>query len=234
MNSGIMPYLMRSSGWRWVNISCRSRSFFPLTSAPKPSAALEVAVFDHLVQADEGAAADEEDVRGVDPQVFLLRMLAPALGRHVGDGSLDDLEQGLLDAFARDVPGDGDVFVLPGDLVDLVDVDDAALRSGDVAAGVLYELEQDVFDVLAHVASLGQGRGVRDGEGHLELLGQGSREQGLSGASRTDEQDVGLLDLDTVLYLSGVGDALVVVVDGDAKAPSWRTPGRPRTGRGSP
>ena len=61
---------------------------------------------DDLLEAGEGAAADEQDVGGVDLQEFLLRMLAPALRRHGGDGALHDLEQRLLHALARHVAGD--------------------------------------------------------------------------------------------------------------------------------
>ena len=37
------------------------------------------AAFNHLLEADEGAAADEEDVGGVDLEELLVRVLAPAL-----------------------------------------------------------------------------------------------------------------------------------------------------------
>jgi hypothetical protein len=45
----------------------------------------------------------------------------------LANGALEHLEQGLLDAFAGDVARDGDVVPGLADLVDLVDVDDAAL-----------------------------------------------------------------------------------------------------------
>ena len=61
---------------------------------------------DDVLQPHEGAAADEQDVGGVDLDVLLLGVLAPALGRNVGDGALEHLEQRLLDAFARYVTGD--------------------------------------------------------------------------------------------------------------------------------
>ncbi len=112
-------------------------SFLLLMSAPKPSRALTDAALDDLVEPDEGAAADEQDVGGVDLQEVLLRVLAPALGRHVGDRALDDLEQRLLHALTRHVARDGGVVALAADLVDLVDVDDAALRALDVVVGVL-------------------------------------------------------------------------------------------------
>src|SRR5688572_18317227 len=67
------------------------------------------AVAHDLPQPVEGAAADEQDVGGVDLDEVLVRVLAAALRRDRGDGALDQLEQGLLHAFAGDVAGDGGV-----------------------------------------------------------------------------------------------------------------------------
>ena len=58
------------------------------------------------------------------------------------------------------------------------------------------------------------------GEGHVELAGEGLREVGLAAARRTEQQDVRLLELDLVApadrrLLILVLDAAVVVVDGD-------------------
>ena len=98
------------------------------------------AAFNDLVDAREGPAADEEDVGGVDLEALLLGVLAAALGRHVGDRALQDLQQRLLDPFAGYVPGDGHVLAFACDLVDLVDVDDAALGPWDVVIRGLDEL----------------------------------------------------------------------------------------------
>ena len=65
-------------------------------------------------------------------------------------------KQGLLHALARDVAGDRDVVGGLADLVDLVDVDDAPLGGFEVEIGGVQQLEQDVLDVLADVAGLGQ------------------------------------------------------------------------------
>src|SRR6266550_8360261 len=83
---------------------------------------------DDLLQAGERTTADEEDVGGVDLKELLLRMLAAALRRHRGNGALHDLEQRLLHTLARNVPGDRRIIGLAADLVDFVDIDDAALR----------------------------------------------------------------------------------------------------------
>src|SRR5436190_10713377 len=175
------------------------------------------AALDLLVEADEGAAADEQDVGRVDLEELLVRVLAAALRRDVGHRAFEDLQQRLLHAFTRDVAGDRGVLVLAADLVDFVDVDDALLALLDVHAGRLQQLEDDVLDVLADVAGFGQGRRVDDREGDGEELGQGLRQQRLAGAGRADQQDVGLGELDFVAAARLLLDldALVVVVDRD-------------------
>ena len=82
---------------------------------------------DHLFQPDERAAADEQDIGGVDRREFLVRMLAAALRRHIGDRAFQDLQQRLLHAFARNIARDRRILVLAADLIDLVDIDDALL-----------------------------------------------------------------------------------------------------------
>ena len=53
----------------------------------------------------------------------------------------------------RNVSGDARVVGLARDLVDLVDVDDAGLRPGDITSG-LDQPEQDILDVFPHIAGL--------------------------------------------------------------------------------
>src|SRR5690606_30754112 len=118
-------------------------------------AAAADAVLDDALEPGERTAADEQDVRRVDLDELLVGVLAPPLRRHRGDGALEDLQQRLLHALAGDVARDRRVLALAGDLVDLVDVDDAGLGLLDVVVGRLDELEQDVLDVLADVAGLG-------------------------------------------------------------------------------
>ena len=75
-------------------------------------------------------------------------------------------------------------------------------------------LQDDIFDVLAHVPGFGQGGGVHDGERHIQDPGQGLGQQGLAGAGGPDQQDVGLGQLHLAGALLVHLDALVVVVDG--------------------
>ena len=173
---------------------------------------------DDPLEAGERAAADEQDVGRVDLQELLLRMLAAALRRHAGDRALHDLQQRLLHALARNVAGDRGIVGLAADLVDLVDVDDAALGALDVVVGRLQELQDDVLDILADIARFGQRRGVGHGEGHVEDAGERLGEQRLARTRRADQQDVGLGQFD-VAVLRGVIEPLVVIVHRDRQHP---------------
>jgi hypothetical protein len=104
------------------------------------------------------------------------------------------------------------VVALAADLVDLVDVDDAPLGALDVVVGVLQELDDDVLHVLAHVAGLGQRRGVGDGEGDVEQLGQRLREQRLAEPVGPMSRMFDFGQLDIVARRPSGLDALVVVV----------------------
>ena len=133
MNSGIKPNLIRSTGWtllEQVHVAAVGRRGAASASASS-SGVHEAHGFgadapgDHLFQTHERPAADEQDVGGVHRREFLVRMLAAALRRNIGDRPFQDLEQRLLHAFARNIAGDGRVLVLAADLVDFVDVNDA-------------------------------------------------------------------------------------------------------------
>src|SRR6185437_11276713 len=169
---------------------------------------------DNLLESDECPAADEQDVRGIHRRELLVRVLAPALRRHVGHSALEDFQEGLLHAFAGNIAGDGRVFVLLGNFINFVYVYDSLLGLLDVSIGRLQELEDDIFHVLADVAGFGERGGVHDGEGHLKHARERLREQRLAGTGGPDQQDIRFRELD-VAGLLVQEDALVMIVDRD-------------------
>src|SRR5256885_15501519 len=104
-------------------------------------------------------------------------MFAAALGRDVANGALQNLEQGLLHTFAGNVAGEGDVFGFARDFVDFVYVNDAALGALDVIVSILEQAQDDIFDVFADIAGLGEGGGVRDGKRNIQSAGERAGEQ---------------------------------------------------------
>ena len=213
-NSGISPNFSRSSGSRSFRISPVLRSSGPAHLGAEADRGALAALRDDLFEPGEGAAADEQDVGRVDLQEFLLRVLAPALRRHRGDRALHDLQERLLHALAGHVAGDRRIVGFARDLVDLVDIDDAALRPLDIVVGRLQQLQDDVLDILADIAGLGQRRRVRHRERHVDDARQRLRQQRLARAGRPDQQDVRLRQLDIVV-LRAVRQPLVVVVHRD-------------------
>ena len=158
--------------------------------ALEPDCALvfEDAPLDYLVHSLKRAAAYEQHIVGFDLQEVLVRMLAPALGRHVRRAALYDFQQRLLHALARHIARNGGVGgALAGYLVYFVYVDDALLGALHIVVRRLYEAQQDVFHILAHIARLSERGGVGYGKRHVqdarERLGD-VRLAGAGGAER--------------------------------------------------
>src|SRR5258708_2419248 len=113
---------------------------------------------------------------------------APLLG-YRGDGAFYDLEQRLLHALAGHIAGDRRMVRFAVDLVDFVDIDDAALGALDIVVGRLQELQDNALDVLADIAGLGQRCRIRNREGHIEKSRECLRKQRLARTGRSDEQE---------------------------------------------
>src|SRR5271163_871880 len=143
-------------------------------------------------------------------------MLASALRRYRGDRPLHDLEKGLLHAFAGHIPGDRRIVRLARDLIDLVDIDNPALRAFDVIIGGLQQLQYNVLDILADIAGLCQRRRVGHRERYVDDPRQGLGEQRLARSGRANQQNVRFGEFDVVVFCA-MREALVMVVYGDRK-----------------
>src|SRR3546814_6203132 len=97
-------------------------------------------------------------------------MLAAALWRNAGGGAFHQLQQSLLNTLTRHVAGNGGIFRLAADLVDLVDIDNATLRLFDIIVTGLQELQDNVFHILTDIARFRQRRCIRHGERHIKGL----------------------------------------------------------------
>jgi hypothetical protein len=123
----------------------------------------------------------------------------------------------LLHALAGDVTRNRRVLALAGDLVDLVDIDDARFGALDIVVGGLDEFEQDVLDILADVASFCERGGVGYRKGDIQHPCQSLRQKRLATSGRAKEHDVGLGELNIAFLMVADLYPLVVVVDRDGK-----------------
>ncbi len=126
--------------------------------------------------------------------------------RDRGDSAFQHLEQGMLDA----LPHVLEARSYRPNLVDLVDVDDAALGCIQVAVRCLDQSDEHALNVIPDVPSFGQTRGIADDQWDAQEGSQASDEMSLATATWADEQDVRLLD-DNIPEIV-VGDDRIVVV----------------------
>ena len=138
--------------------------------------------FHDLVEAYKGAATDEQDVARVNLHaISFATLLACVVHRHMHRGALEDLEQRLLHAFSGDVARHGGVV--------------------HIAVGRLNEPTQHRFHVVAHIASLGERRGVDDDKRHLHGLCQRLRQKRLARPGRAYHNNIALLKFYAVVIL---------------------------------
>src|SRR5574343_2036795 len=138
-----------------------------------------------VVEPDEGAAADEQDLCGIDQTAVL----------ELDRGPLHDLEQRMLNTFAR---GSAGLATTCLQLVDLVDENDSALGAGQIAVGSVNQAVQDGLDLVTNELCLGQRSGVGGDERQVKDTCQGFAQQCFAGAGRTDQQDVALGQLNGI------------------------------------
>src|SRR5579875_171739 len=211
-NQSVANQIDRLDLFQQLDIAASGQGLLGFFGNVEPQGLLSDAPFDDFFEADERPTADEKNIRRINRGKFLMGVLPSALWRNVSYSSFQDLEQRLLNAFAGNITRDRRVFVLAGDLIDFVDINDPLLRPLDVALSVLKELQDDVFDVLTDVAGLGQRRGVNNGERNLQQPRQGLCQERLAGSRGPDQQDVGLGQLNIIAHL-GQHDALIVVIN---------------------
>ena len=152
-------------------------------------------LLDDLVEPDKRAATNEKNFLGVDLNVFLVRMLSPALRWNITGTAFQNFQQSLLHPFAGHIACDAHVVRLASDLVDLVDINNSDLSALHIVVGILKQSQNNIFHVLTDVTGFGQRRRVCNAEWHVEDPGQRLRQQGLPGPCRTDEQNIAFLDL---------------------------------------
>ena len=85
--------------------------FFDLTA--KAHALAPDALTNDVFEADESAAANKQNIRGVHLEKFLLGMLSSSFRRDTRHRAFDNFQQRLLHAFTGNIPGDRRVVRLP-------------------------------------------------------------------------------------------------------------------------
>ena len=131
-------------------------------------------------------------------------MLPASLRRYGGDCSLEDFQQGLLNALPRHISSDGRIFRFSRDFIDFININNSGFSPLGIVVCGLEELQEYVLDILAHIASLSQGSSVGDREGNVQALCKRLCQVGLSATGWANHENVGLGNFYIiVLFTSG-------------------------------
>ena len=130
-------------------------------------------LFDDFFNAIKGTTHDEEDIFSIHLNHLLLWMLASTLRRHASNGSLDNLEEGLLHPFTRNITCDRYILTLLGNLVNFIHIDNPTLCTFNIKVSSLQEFEEDIFHVLTNITSLSKSCRICDRKRYIQALSQG-------------------------------------------------------------
>src|SRR5579871_1006753 len=140
-----------------------------------------------FIETGKCATTDKENLRGVHLDHFLMGMLSAASWWHIAHRTLNDFQQGLLNALARNITSYAWIFTPTRDLVDLIDVNDAPFCKLNIAVGGVEQIGNDSFHIFANVARFGKTGGIRDGEWHIQHARQGLSQKCFSRARRSNQ-----------------------------------------------
>ena len=119
-------------------------------------------------------------------------MLSPTLGGKHGNRPS---EFSRVHSLTGDIPGDGYIFGTFGNLINLININDANLSFLHIVICRLQQTYQNIFNIIADITRFRQRRRITDRKGNIQFFGQNPGQQCLARTSRPDQQNIALLDL---------------------------------------
>ena len=139
-------------------------------------------------------------------------MLSSSLRRNAGNCALQDLKKRLLDTLTGYISCDGRILRLSCYLVDLINVDNAVLRTVNIIISCLNDLQQNILHILAYISGLREGCGVCNGKRYIQKSGKCLCQQCLTGTGGSQHKDITLLKFNVGIFSRH--NALIVIVNG--------------------
>ena len=160
----------------------------------------------------KGATTDKQYITRIHRNILLIRMLTASLRRYIDYRALQQFQQSLLYAFTTHVTGNARVVRLTSYLVNLVNKDDASLRSFHIIICHLQQTGKDTLDVLTNVACLCEYSSIYYRKRHIQHLRNSTSQQGLTRSRRTDHDNVRFLYLNTI-FVCRLLQSFVMVIN---------------------
>ena len=171
--------------------------------------------FDNFIQPFKSAAADKQNIGGINLDKLLLRVFSAALRRYVSHRSLYNFQKSLLYSFSGYVSGNGGIFRFSGNFVNFVNINNAILSTFYIVICCLNDFQQNIFHILAHITGFGQSGCVGNGKRHIQQSCQRLSQKRLTRTGRTQHKNVALLQFH--IRASACQHTFVVVVNCNRK-----------------
>ena len=208
--------------------------------AAKADIRLPQTSLDLILQPIKSAAANEQNMAGIN-DLFLrlpsalklqsglkLRLKVHRIPQRHFRFFHQFQERGLDSAPADVATGD---ICAGGDLVDLIDVNNAILRNFDVPVRFLHESANEILDISSDVPGFTEFRRISFDKRNTDQVGDMLDQVGLSNPGRSKQQNVSLAVFDSsgsfrVFFFEPVNaiDVVVMVADGNGQASSSLRP----------
>ena len=95
-----------------------------------------------------------------------------------------------MNSLTGNISGNGEVFRLTSNFVNLVNVNNANLRALNVPVSRRDEFQKNVFNVLANITGFRKRGSIGNGKRNLQKAGKCLSKQGLAGTGRSKQQNV--------------------------------------------
>ena len=157
---------------------------------------------DNLIQTFKCSTTDKEDIRCINLNQFLMWMLSSALWRYISNRTFQNLQQCLLHTLARYITGNGWILGFSGNLVDLINVDNAILCTLDVSICCLNDLQKNILYIFSDISRLCQSCCISNGKWHIQYLRQRLCQKCLTTSGRSQHQNITLIQFHAQIFLS--------------------------------
>ena len=142
-------------------------------------------------------------------------MLSPPLRRYRCRRPLEDLEKRLLNALAGNIPCNRGIFRFSRNLIDFINVDDTALCFFDVVVCCLYQLQQDILNILTNISSFGEGCSICNSKRDIQNPGQRLGEECLPAACGANHENIRLTQFHVLIFPLSCMNPLIMIIDRD-------------------
>ena len=129
-----------------------------------------------------------------------MRVFSSALRRNIGNSTLQNLKESLLNAFTADIPSYRRVFRFSGNLIYFIYIYNPALSLLYVKLGILKKLQENILYIFPDITCFSKSGCICHGKRYMKNLGKCLCQKRLSAAGWPDHKNIALCKFDVIVF----------------------------------